>query len=103
MASAPEPDLREYDYSLHDLVLFDEASPHQILNQKKLFQCPAVEVGLAASTTSCHAYKVWVHKKLFVVATNIWHHEVARLSCDDANWLQANSVVINVTEPLWEK
>ena len=102
MASAPEPDLREYDHNLHDLILFDECAPKQILRQKKLFQCPAVEVGLAASATSCHAYKVWVHKKLFVVATNVWQHEIARLPCDDASWLAANSVVVEVLEPLWE-
>ena len=103
MASAPEPDMREYDEKLHDLVLFDECAPKQILRQKKLFQCPAVEVGLAASRTSCHAYKVWVHKKLFVVATNVWQHEVATLPVDDALWLAANSVVVQVDQPLWEK
>ena len=103
MASAPEPDMREYDYNLHDLVLFDECAPQQILRQKKLFQCPAVEVGLAASATSCHAYKVWVHKKLFVVATNVWQHELARLPADDSSWLVMNSVVVEVDAPLWEK
>ena len=103
MASAPEPDMREYDPTLHDLVLFDECTPQQVLRQKKLFQCPPVEVGLAASATSCHAYNVWVHKKLFVVATNVWQHEVSRLSCDDASWLEANSVLLEVLEPLWDK
>ena len=103
MACAPEPDMREYDCNEHDLVLFDECSPHQILRQKKLFQCPAVEVALAASVTSCHSYKVWVHQKLFVVATNVWHHEIEELSCDSAAWLEANSVVYDVQEPLWEK
>ena len=103
MASAPEPDMREYDPNLHDLVLFDECTPKQVLRQKKLFQCPPVEVGLAASATSCHAYKVWVHKKLFVVATNVWQYEMSRLSCDDASWLEANSVLYEVLEPLWEK
>ena len=103
MASAPEPDLREYDPTLHDLVLFDECTPQQVLRQKKLFQCPPVEVGLAASATSCHAYKVWVHKKMFVVATNVWQYELSRLSCDDASWLVANSVLCEVLEPLWDK
>ena len=103
MASAPEPDMREYDHSLHDLVLFDECSPQQVLRQKKLFQCPPVEIGLAASATSCHAYKVWVHKKLFVVATNVWLYELSRLTCDDASWLAANSVLYEVLEPLWDK
>ena len=103
MATAPEPDLREYDRTFHDLVLLDECAPRQILRQIKLFQCPAVEVGLAASATSCHAYEVWVHKKLFVVATNVWKNELAALPMDDALWLIANSVCVEVSEPLWEK
>ena len=102
MASAPEPDMREYDHTLHDLVLFDECTPQQVLRQKKLFQCPAVEVGLGSSVTNCHAYKIWVHKKLFVVATNVWVHELHRLPGDDAAWLAANSVLYEVLEPLWE-
>ena len=35
MACAPEPDMREYDFNLHDLVLFDECCPSQVLRQKK--------------------------------------------------------------------
>ena len=103
MATAPEPDMREYDHSLHDLVLFDECTPQQVLRQKKLFQCPAVEIGLAASATSCHAYTVWVHKKLFVVASNVWQYELTRLSCADASWIEGNSVLLEVLEPLWDK
>ena len=95
--------MREYDFNLHDLVLFDECSPRQILRQKKHFQSPAVEVGIAASATSCHSCFVWVRRKLFVVATNVWHHEIADLSRDSAAWLEANSVVYVVEEPLWEK
>jgi len=101
MASAPEPDLREYDARRHALILFDECTPQQVLRQKKLFQCPPVEVGLAASATSCHAYQVWVHRKLFVICSNVWHYELSKLKIDDAQWLQANSVVVHVTEPLW--
>ena len=102
MASAPEPDLREYDPQQHQLVLFDECEPKQVLRQKKLFQCPPVEVGLAASATSCHAYKVWVHQKLFVVASNVWQYEVSRMKHEDAEWLNSNSVVVHVTQPLWQ-
>ncbi len=101
MASAPEPDLREYEARKHTLILFDECTPQQVLRQKKLFQCPPVEVGLAASTTSCHAYSVWVHRKLFVVCSNVWNYEVSRLKVDDSAWLHANSVLVHVTEPLW--
>ena len=102
MAAAPEPDLREYDPKRHRLVLFDECEPKQVMRQKKLFQCPPAEVQLGASATNCHAYKVWVHQKLFVICSNVWCHEVQRMFQDDASWLAANSVVYHVTAPLWQ-
>ena len=40
MASAPEPNLKEYDHEQHDLILFDECSAQKVLLQKKLFQAP---------------------------------------------------------------
>ena len=103
MCSAPEPDLREYNPNEHDLILFDECSPKQVLRQKKLFQCPPVPVKLAASTTSCFSYSVFVHRKLFVIATNIWRGQIETMPREDANWLDANSVFYEVTEPLWLK
>ena len=102
-AAAPEPDLREYDAQRHELILCDECPPAVVLRQKKLFQAPPVEVGLAASTTSCHAYKVWVHAKLFVVASNVWHYDLSRCKHEDAEWLVSNSVVVHVAEPLWQE
>ena len=103
MASAPEPNLKEYDHEQHDLILFDECSAQKVLLQKKLFQAPLSAVSLGQSTTGCFAYSVWVHAKLLVVASNVWHHDVHELRKADADWLAANSLVLDVREPLWQE
>ena len=103
MASAPEPNLKDYDHEQHDLILFDECSAEKVLLQKKLFQAPLSAVSLGQSTTGCFAYDVWVHAKLLVVASNVWHHDVHELRKADADWLAANSLVLDVSEPLWQE
>jgi hypothetical protein len=101
MACAPEPDLREYRARDHDLILFDECGPQAAVRQKKLFQAPAAEVLLGASATNCHSYKVWVSGKRLVVSTNVWRAQVQQMPAVDAAWLDANSVVVDITTPLW--
>ena len=101
MASAPEPDLKEYNPEVHDLILFDECPAKIILRQKKVFQAPAVKVALAASVTGCYAYSVWLHQKMLVVCSNVWHHELRLLPLEDRDWLLSNSLVHTVEKPLW--
>ena len=101
MAAAPEPDLKEFNPNVHDLILFDECPAKVILRQKKLFQAPAVKVALAASVTGCYSYSVWVHQKLLVVCSNVWHHELRSLPQEDREWLVCNSLVYTVEVPLW--
>lgn len=101
MASAPEPDLKDYNPDVHDLILFDECPAKIILRQKKVFQAPAVKVSLAASVTGCYAYSVWLHQKLLVVCSNVWHHELRLLPLEDRDWLLSNSLVHTVEKPLW--
>ena len=76
MASAPEPNLQEYDHEQHDWMLFDECSVQKVLLQKKLFQAPLSRVALGQSTTGCYAkLSSWrpmsgtVASKLLVVAS----------------------------------
>ena len=103
MAAAPEPDLKDYDPELHDLILFDECPAQIILRQKKVFQAPAVKVALAASVTGCYAYSVWLHQKMLVVCSNVWHHELRLLPAEDRDWLLSNSVVYTADKPLWNE
>lgn len=101
MASAPEADLRDYDPLVHEVILFDEITPKQVLSQKKLFQAPPTRLSMASSATNCHSYQVWVHAKKMICCSNTWHHEVAQLNSADAEWIKSNSVVLDVDKPLW--
>ena len=102
-ANCPEPDLRPFDPLRHKAVLFDEASPSMVISQKKLFQCPPVEVSLGMSTTNCHAYNIFVSGCKFVICSNTWIEDVARMDKEgDREWLGANSFVANVgSTRLW--
>ena len=101
MAATGDPDLRDFDVSVHDLLLFDEMAAKYIILHKKLFQAPPAMLTLGNSSTNCHAYSVWVYQKLLVVSTNRWDAELMQLPSVDADWLNANAVVIRVVAPLW--
>jgi hypothetical protein len=101
MASAPQPDLRSFDSSVHTLILFDEAEPKQILAQKKLFQAPACLVKLGCSPTNCDAYDVYLHRRMLVVSANDWLAKLSRLPPADRGWLEANSFFVAVESPLF--
>ena len=101
MATASEPDLRDYRPQIHEVLIMDEITPEKVLAQKKLFQAGPTEVGLAASATSCHAYKVWVWRRRFVCCSNIWRQRLRQLCSEDQEWINANSVLVEVLEPLW--
>ena len=45
---------------------------------------------------------VFLNDACSVIATNSWQTEVEKLSTEDQEWLAANVVVFNVTQPLWE-
>ena len=100
-AGSEYPDLRSFDPLRHKLILFDEASAALVLRHKKLFQASASVVNLGSSPTNQHLYDVWVHRVMLVVASNRWAFELQDLRHEDANWLQANSVYVRVSRPLW--
>ena len=64
--------------------------------------CPPTLVQLGTSATNAFSYKVWVHQKLFVVSTNTWFEELAWVSPGGRDWLNCNSVLLHVTEPLYQ-
>ena len=88
---------------MHKVVLCDEGTCEMVLKYKKLFQASAAYVTLGSSRTNCHAYTIWCHSVMFVIASNKWASQKAKLELEDAAWLDANSVYVAVTEPLWEE
>ena len=100
-ASGQEPDLRPFRHFKHKIVLFDEATPELVLNQKKLFQAPACFLQMGSSTTNCHAYSVYVSGTGLVVCANTWMERLLRLSPADQEWLNSNTFTVHVDDPLW--
>jgi hypothetical protein len=100
-ASGAEPDLRAYRLSKHGLILFDEIEAQQVAAQRKLFQAQAAAVQLGCSATNCHSYDVFVWRKRMVLCSNNWEASLSQLPVADQNWVNANSIVLTVTSPMW--
>ena len=78
-AASSDPDLRSFRFSLHSLIIFDEISPAQVANQRKLFQASATPIDLGASSTQIYSYKIYVHRKRMVLCSNNWQAAVSKL------------------------
>ena len=83
------------------MVLFDEIEAEQVAAQRKLFQAQATPVQLACSATNCYSYEVFVWRKKLVLASNNWHSSLMMLPAADRAWIQANSIVLDINEPMW--
>ena len=91
-----------FDAAVHRCILWDEASPRLVTQNRKVFQHPACWIDLGHSPTGQHVVHVFLNDACSVIATNSWSTEVQKLSPEDQEWLAANVVVFNVTQPLWE-
>ena len=100
-STGTEPDLRAWNPTVHQGIIFDEGTPAMVLEQKKLFQAQAAWIALGTSTTNCHAYAVMVAQQRFIICSNTWLELLQRLSEADREWLGTNSVVVRVDGPLW--
>lgn len=98
-SSTLTPDLTGFDRNIHKAVLFDEATPQLVLQNKKLFQAHVSPAVLGQTTTGCFSYKVWLWQRLLVVGTNTW--DVAGLNPAEQAWLKANSIVVWVRDRLY--
>ena len=83
------------------MILFDEIEAEQVAAQRKLFQAQATPVQLACSATNCHSYAVFAWRKKLVLASNNWHSSLSLVSAPDRDWIQSNSIVVDVLEPMW--
>lgn len=97
------PDMREFSYERHQLVVLDEISPAACISLKRLLQATNELCVLGVSPTLQHAYRVYCYRTMFVVCTNCWESGMKELGKDDQEWLTANSIAILVDEPLWNE
>ena len=59
-------------------------------------------MSMHTSRTNCYSMKVYVGGKMMVAAANDWTARLRRLPAEDAEWVQANSMHLFVTAPMWE-
>ena len=97
-----EPNLRGFDRSRHKSILFDERHVDTVIANKKLFQAPPCMLQMAQSATNCHSYEICLHGIMLVICTNCWTEELAQQPHHHREWLVQNSVLVHVTEPLWQ-
>lgn len=101
MAGGAMVDLRDYDVIKHELLLFDECTPAQVLQHKKLFQAGPSMIQMGTSMTNVYAFQVYVAGKKFVVSSNVWSQELRRQTVPDLEWLQENSILVYSDRPMW--
>ena len=91
-----------FDPSVHRAILFDEASVHLVLSNRKAFQMPAGFVDVGHSPTGRDIVHLWLNDSVSIVCSNKWEEEVAELTLkSDEEWLRGNCVVYKVETPLW--
>ena len=92
------PDLRTFSRSEHKAIVMDEADYQMVIGNKALFQSGLEQVSLGQSTCNAHVFQVWLYAVPLIVSCNEW---MEGADANERAWLDKNSVVVNVTEPLW--
>jgi len=95
------PSLREFDRDFHQVIIWDEVSPQQVLANKVVFQGRVDRVSMAQSRCNGFSYTVWLWQAPQVLCSNYFPlQEVAAdrengrecISAEGADWLRANIV-----------
>jgi hypothetical protein len=100
-AGVIHPSLRDFDWKVHKLILFDEGSPMMVARNRRLFQCPNAIVTLGQSPTNSMNYSVYLNDTALVISSNSWVEDLNRLDHGDAEWMRANQILVEVSAPMW--
>ena len=97
--NATEPNLSKFVRGEHLAILLDEVTPEMVVKNKAMFQCNAEGVNLQESR--CQQFALWrfLYSVPLIVCTNSW--DLDSMPTDDRKWLNANSEVLRLTEPMW--
>ena len=91
-----------FDCLRHRAILWDEASASLVCNNRKIFQRPLCTVDLGHSPTGAHVKRYFLGNCCSIITTNKWNEDLQKLSVSDQQWLEANMIVFDVQQPLWE-
>ena len=92
-----------FDCLRHRAILWDEASASLVCNNRKVVQHPLCTVDLGHSPTGAHVKRYFLGHSCSIIATNRWHEDLLKLMAGDREWLCANTIVFDVTQPLWQE
>jgi hypothetical protein len=99
----PEPDLRNYRREEHGCIICEEACWRMVASNKWAFQAQDEPVWMAQTRCQIASYEVWLWAKPIIVCCNDWLHGAdPAVDGKTVGWLETNSVVVQVTEPLFE-
>ena len=91
-----------FDCLRYRAILWDEASASLVCNNRKVFQHPLCTVDLGHSPTGAHVRRYFLGNCCSIITSNKWYEDLEKLSAGDRQWLEANMVVFEVQQPLWE-
>jgi len=98
----PEPDLRNFSREDHGSIICEEACWRMVAGNKWALQAQDESVWMAQTRCQIASYQVWLWAKPIIVCCNDWLHGAdATTDGKTIGWLEANSVVVQVTQPLF--
>ena len=95
------PNLRPYRRYEHKCIIYDEGSSKMVVNNKAIFQSNCDFVGLGQSVCNQHFYEIFLYGTPQVVCCNDWMKDIHERDEEAINWLNANAIVLQVTEKLY--
>ena len=98
------PDLRQFKFWSHSLIMLDELGPAMALRLKKVLQAGCDFAVLGTSPTMQHSYQRLLWRKKIVITSNHWKENTEKFLCpSEKDWLAKNSYYYEVLEPLFEQ
>ena len=94
-ANAEEPDLRNFNYFVHKLIVLDEADAELVIRKKDMMQASPWMIRVGTSRTNCNSYEVYLHNRMFVVCSSKWAEQLEMLTPSDREWIEDNQIYYN--------
>ena len=96
------PYLNGFSKRFHKAILFDEASPECVKQNKQLFQASADGSCIGGSKTNCHLKELFLYQVPIIICANEWLDPTMKEEWDEGDhWIDKNSVVVNITQKVW--
>ena len=97
-----DPDLRRFKgYPRHDAILLDEGGPKMLAKHRDLLQASRRDITLGHSGTNMYTYTVNLFRVKILITSNEWYEELSALPQSDQDWINGNTVMVDIDGPCW--